>query len=303
MIVIDNIMIDHVDKFIKDVGWIWDHSEQRNKIAQSYLIANYVFASGKHNLLEFKRFKKREQCQATAEKFEGYKVLLCQLVDWVNEYVFPGDFAFDNYFTNGENLNYFHSRVDRRWRSSAYMGDLKFNRQLKWKRRICKADELVAQHPAKDRKEIQYGAKRHYYFTCTAHIPKGNQKVGVLVLWHQKRDSSTCKVLATNRILGIYKKRWTEAETFFQVGKQELRIGDCQLRDGQGLAMLADSLLISQIRPGRAHNWVLQKLMTIGETCPAMLHETLSTPLTWAIRRPTEFSWSGDQVIQKHGLT
>ena len=47
-IAIDNTLIDHDGKFIKDVGWFWDHAEERYKIAHDYLFANYVCDSGKH---------------------------------------------------------------------------------------------------------------------------------------------------------------------------------------------------------------------------------------------------------------
>jgi hypothetical protein len=41
VITIDDVLINHDGQFIKDVGWFWDHSEQRNKIAHDYLIANH----------------------------------------------------------------------------------------------------------------------------------------------------------------------------------------------------------------------------------------------------------------------
>jgi hypothetical protein len=62
VIPIDNVLIDHAGKFIKDVGWFWDHAEDRYKIAHDYLIVNYVCTSGKHYPLEFRRFKKKDQC-------------------------------------------------------------------------------------------------------------------------------------------------------------------------------------------------------------------------------------------------
>ena len=47
-IVLDDVLIYHDGKFIKGVGWFWDHAEGRNKIAHDYLFVNYVCASGKH---------------------------------------------------------------------------------------------------------------------------------------------------------------------------------------------------------------------------------------------------------------
>lgn len=69
------------------------------------------------------------------------------------------------------------------------------------------------------------------------------------------------------------------------------------------LVMLAYSLLVRQLGPGRAQDWAFPKLMTVGEACRAMLRETLRTTLAWAIREVTEKSRSYEHVITKLGLT
>ena len=77
VIAMDNTLIDHDGKFIKDVGWFWDHAEERNKIAHDYLFVNYVCTSGKHYPLEFRRFRKQEHCEATRRDVpEPYRVVL-----------------------------------------------------------------------------------------------------------------------------------------------------------------------------------------------------------------------------------
>lgn len=82
VIPIDNVLIDHEGKFIKDVGWFWDHAEKRDKIAHDYVMINYVCPSGVHYPLEFHRFKKEEQCQYTGETFNNHTKLCKSLVAW-----------------------------------------------------------------------------------------------------------------------------------------------------------------------------------------------------------------------------
>ena len=48
IIPIDNTLVDHTGKLIEDVGYYWDHTEQRHKIAHDYLIVNYLCPSGQH---------------------------------------------------------------------------------------------------------------------------------------------------------------------------------------------------------------------------------------------------------------
>ena len=310
VIAIDNVLIDHDGKFIKDVGWFWDHAEQRNKIAHDYLIANYVCTSGKHYPLEFRRFRKRDQCQVTGEEFFDHTKLFCQLVDWVCEREIPGDFTFDSYFTNAETLNHIHGKEDRFGRPRGYVGDLKFNRKIWWKGRELKAEEMAAEIDPDSRKPFHRGRKQQWYFTTTIHIPKVNHKIRIVIIWDKKRDREPRKILVTNRvgwevvrILQVYRYRWTGTETFHRDGKQELGMGDCQLRDGQGqtrhmyLVMLAYTLLMVQLKQNRAKEWASCKLTTIGEACRAVLRETLRSTLDWAIEQTTEYGRSRDHVM------
>jgi len=109
VIAVENTLIDHEGQLIADVEWFWDHADKRHLIAHDYLIANYVCASGKHDPLDFRRFRKREQCEADDTPFKNHTVLCKELIDWVVAEEIPGDFTVDSDFTNVETLNHIHS--------------------------------------------------------------------------------------------------------------------------------------------------------------------------------------------------
>jgi len=315
VIPIDNTLVDRDGLLIPDAGWFWDHAEERNKIAQDYLFINYVCTGGKHYPLEFRLFRKQEVCEALGEPFRNHTALCCELIDWVCEQGIPGDFAFDCYFTSAEVLNHIDGKADRFGRPRGYVGDLKANRKLEWKGRTLKASELAASIPPADRKALRIGDERQWYFTVTVRIPDVRHKVRIVILWRYRDDAHPCKILVTNRItwevsriVRVYRRRWTGTETFHRDGKQQLGLGDCQLRDVQGqtrhmyLVMLAYSLLMGQLRQGRAKEWALHRLMTIGEACRAMLRENLRATLAWVIEQVTEKERPFDHVVAQLGL-
>jgi hypothetical protein len=315
VIPIDNTLIDRDGTLIPDAGWYWDHAEDRYKIAQDYLFVNYVCTGGKHYPLEFRLFRKEEDCKALGEPFRNHTALCCELIDWVCERDIPGDFTMDCYFTSAEVLNHIHGKPDRCGRPRGYVGDLKSNRKVEWKGRIIKVNELAESIPSGDRQELRIGDRRQWYFTVSLHIPEVNHKVRIVILWRYRQDTEPVKILVTNRItwevsriVRVYRHRWTGTETFHRDGKQHVGLGDCQLRDPQGqtrhmyLVMLAYSLLMGQLRQGRAKEWALHRLMTIGEACRAMVKETLRTTLSWAIEQVTRFEQPYDRVVAQLGL-
>ena len=315
VIALDDVLIDHDGKLIKDVGWFWDHAEQRHKIAHDDLFANYVCPNGKHYPLDFRRFKKREQCEATGELFQDHGVLFRQLIDWVCEREIPGAFTFDSHFSSSENLNHIHEQKNLQNESRAYVGDLKTNRKLEVRGKSIRADEFATTIARESRKELRRGDDRQWYFTTTVRLPQVKHPVRIVLIWKNRRDKKVAKVLVTNRtnweihrILKTYRYRWTGTETFHRDGKQELGMGDCQLRSGQGqtrhmyLVMLAYSLLMKQLKQPAAKAWALQWLTTIGQACRAVANETLRTTLEWAMKQSTGNHRGNQQVLGQLGL-
>lgn len=303
VIPIDNVLIDHDGRCIQDVGYFWDHAEERYKIAHDYLIVNYVCPSGKHYPLEFYRFVKREACAPQGIEFRDHNVLFRQLIDWVLANEIPGDFTFDSWFTHKENLNYIDG-LER-----AYVGDLKTNRKLLVAGQEIKAADFAAQVAPADRKKIRVGETTQWYFTRSVRIPGVDHKVRVLLLWGHRQDAKVKKILVTNRtgwevirILKVYRYRWTGTECFHRDGKQQLGMGDCQLRSGLGqtrhlyLVFLAYSVLMRQLGHSRARGWALGRLTTIGQACMAVLRQTLSDTLAWVIDRIETDRWDFAEI-------
>jgi hypothetical protein len=212
VIPIDNTLVDHAGQLIEDVGYFWDHAEQRHKIAHDYLMANYVCPSGKHSALEFRRFRKRADCEAERAQlaaepgggaaapeeaqrgatFKSHPVLCCELGDWVVAQQIPGTFAFDSYFTNAPVCHPMagHGR--------AYVGDLKFNRKVWFRGTELRADEMAAQLPVGDRKKVTLGERTQWYFTKKLWLPESTHAVRVVILWNQWNGKDPVKILITN---------------------------------------------------------------------------------------------------------
>lgn len=191
VIALDNVLIDHSGKLIEDVGYFWDHAEHRYKIAHDYLIANYVCTSGKHYPLEFRRFIKRQDCAERKTDFHDHNELFRELVDWVVAEKIPGDFTFDCWFTHAANLNHIHGL------QRAYVGDLKFNRKIVFRGQTLKAEELAAQIDPKDRKCVDIGENRQWYFTKSIRIPDVDHRVRIVILWAKRKDAKARKILVT----------------------------------------------------------------------------------------------------------
>jgi len=309
VIALDNVLIDHDGKLIEDTGWFWDHAEDRNKIAHDYLIVNYVCASGKHYPLEFRRFIKRDQCEQRNLAFRDHNDLFRELVDWVIAQGIPGDFTFDSWFTHSANLNHIHGH------QRGYVGDLKFNRKIVFQGRTLKAEELAGEIPVADRKPLDLGEDRQWYFTKSIRVPEVRHPVRIVILWAHRNDSKPRKILLTNRtywevtrIVRVYRKRWRGTECFHRDGKQHLGMGDCQIRNGLGqtrhqyLVFLAHSVLMRQLRQSRASAWALERLTTIGQAGRAVLRETLGTTISWVLERFRVDQWSCERIKQQLAL-
>jgi hypothetical protein len=129
--------------------------------------------------LEFRRFRKRADCEAERARLEAqpggvaaaleaaprlatfkpHTVLCWELIDWVVEHQIPGTFAFASYFTTAAICNHIAGQT------RADGGDLKFNRKVWLGGTELRAEEMAAQIPLGGRKKVTLGERTQWYFT------------------------------------------------------------------------------------------------------------------------------------------
>jgi hypothetical protein len=294
---IDNTLVDHEGKLIDDVGWFWDHADQRHLIAHDYMISNYVCPSGAHYPIEWRRFKKREAC--LAGEFTDHTTLCMELIDDAIQRALPGAFTFDRYFTSAKVLNH----IQRKQRASG--GDLKLNRKVVYAGQEQKLQDVARQIPWEAKKPVRMGSRRYWYFSKQRRIPDVPHPVRIVLFWRERDDEEASQALISNRlgwegirIVLVYRHRWTGTETFQRDGTQQLGLGDGQVRSGEGqtrhvyLVSTASSLLMRSLQQVRPQDWARRTLTTIGEACRAVKAETLERMIDWIVDKLTVDHWS-----------
>jgi len=310
IIAIDDVLLDKSGKHIEDSGHFWDHSEQRYKHAQDLIIVNYVHPQSKKRYpLEFRRFKKEDQCEWTGEEFKKMTVLTMELIDWCQSHGVLGTFTFDSFYTCAPIQNHIHSLKNEDGTERGYVGDLKFNRKVVFKGVEQQVVAFAHTIPPEDRKAVIVDGVKQWYLSVCVKMPHVEHKVRVVILWRHKNDAQPRKILVTNkihwhaeRIVETYRGRWTGTETFHRDGKQELGLEDCQLRSGTGqtrhtyCVFLAYSLLEQRLDKTSLRDRASLRLSTIGESCRSLLRESIRTMVGWLIE---QWEWAMELGVNK----
>jgi hypothetical protein len=149
------------------------------------------------------------------------------------------------------------------------------------------------------------GSTRYGYCSKQMRIPDVTHPVRIVLFWRERDAQEASKALVSNRlgweeirIVLVYRHRWPGTETFHRDGKQQLGLGDGQVRTGEGqtrhvyLVSTAYSLLMRSLHQVHPQHWARRTLTTIGEACRAVKAETLERVIDWIVEKLTVEHWS-----------
>jgi hypothetical protein len=142
---------------------------------------------------------------------------------------------------------------------------------------------------------VRMGSTRYGYFSKQMRLPDVTHPVRLVLFGRAREDAEASQALVRNRLgwegmrmVVVYRHRWTGTETLHRDGKQQVGLGDCQVRRGEGqtrhgyLVSTAYSLLMRSLGQSRVQDWARRTPTTIGEACRAVKAETLERVVDWS---------------------
>jgi hypothetical protein len=222
-----------------------------------------------------------------------------ELMDDALQRSLPGAFTFDSYFTSAKVLNHIQST------QRAYVGDLRLNRQVVYAGREQNLQDVARQIPWAAQNPVRVWTRQYWYCSKQMRLPDVGHPVRIVLFWRERDDQEASKALVSNRLgweviclVLVDRHRWTGTETLHRDGKQQLGLGECQVRSGEGqtrhvyLVRAAYSLLMRSLQQSRAQDWAWRTLTTIGDACRAVKAETVARMIDWLVEKLTVDHWS-----------
>ena len=287
ILVIDDTLLEKFGHHIAEVGKFYDHAHARYILGHNLVTSFYVTPRAGFPI-GLRLYLKREQDDPT---FKTKHQLAQELIEQALalELRFK-TVVFDAWFLASELIKFIESK-NLNWVAAA-----KSNRSMFYRGQRFSLEAFHNTLSQSDFKKLEIDGVTYYYFTKSVTVAKlGNVR---LVILHQEEDlSDTPKFLLTNqlewevrRILMVYKSRWP-IDTFYRDSKQNLGLGDYEMRDLLGikrhwyLVFLSYTLLTLSSLDRSLRKWVTANVQTIGEKCRWATTEIIRNFTLWVLKQ------------------
>jgi len=245
-IVIDDSVNQRTGEELPGVGRFYDHSEGETVWGQNLVYAFYTDDKTAYPLA-VRQYENRDDEDEDETKYKLAREIITELEEEVGV---PADtYLFDAWFAHDSELIKHVESYGKDW-----VGPLRSNRQVTYAGEQMRVDALEERI---DKEQREIDEETYKIWTQKRPISKlGEVKLLIAEkVTDDEDEANPVKYLATNKIdapsehvIRTYSYRW-RIETFFEDSKQDLGLGDCEVRDDEGasrhwhLQMLTYSLL------------------------------------------------------------
>ena len=288
-IVIDDSVFQRTGEDLPGAGEFYDHTEGEPVWGQNVVYAFYTDDKTSYPLM-FRQYEKADDEDQEGQeetKYELAREIITELEEEVG--VPAGTYLFDSWFAHDSGLIEHVESYGKDW-----VGPLRSNRQVTYANKERRVDALEERI---DKEARKIDDKTYKIWTKTLPVSKlGEVRLVIAEKVTDKNEENPVKYLATNKIdapsahiIRSYSYRW-RIETFFEDSKQDLGLGDCEVRDSDGasrhwhLQMLTYSLL--RLGPESS---VSERLVSKASSLRSQLEHGLKEAIY------NMFSWVRDQ--------
>mgnify|MGYP000326559606 FL=1 len=288
-IVIDDSVNQRTGEELPGAGKFYDHTEGEPVWGQNLVYAFYTDDKTSYPLA-VRQYEKTDEDQDEEEtKYDLARDIITELEEEVG---IPAEtYLFDAWFAHDSGLINYLESYNKDW-----VGPLRSNRKVTYANKEMRVDALEERI---DKKEREIDDETYKIWTKKLSVSKVGEIRLVIAekVTDDEDEDNPVKYLATNKIdapsshiIRTYSYRW-RIETFFEDSKQDLGLGDCEVRDSDGasrhwhLQMLTYSLL--RLGPeSSASERLVSKASSLRSQLEYGLKEAIYNLFSWVRDQP-----------------
>ena len=289
-IVIDDSVSQRTGEQLPGSGEFYDHSEGEPVWGQDLVYSFYTDDKTSYPLT-FRQYEKDDEDQDDEEKTK-YDLSREMVTELEEEVGVPAEtYLFDSWFAHDSKLIKHVESYGKDW-----VGPLRSNRKVTYANEEMRVDALEERI---DKEEREIDDETYKIWTKKLSVSKLGEVRLVIAekVTDDDDEENPVKYLATNKIdapsahiIRTYSYRW-RIETFFEDSKQDLGLGDCEVRDSDGasrhwhLQMLTYSLL--RLGPeSSASERLVSKASSLRSQLEHGLKEAIYNLFSWVRDQP-----------------